>query len=77
MTTVGVHQAKTHLSELLRRVSGGEEILIVRGREPVARLVPATPPQTRRLGIDRGRFAVPEDFDDPLPEALLREFEPR
>ena len=36
MTTVTVHQAKTQLSELLRRVEGGEEIVIARGNKPVA-----------------------------------------
>ena len=75
MTKVTVHEAKTHLSRLLRRVSMGEEILISRGGEPVARLVPHAPRRRRRLGVDAGRFEVPEDFDAPLPEAVLRDFE--
>ena len=74
MTTVGVHEAKTHLSELLRRVAGGEEIVIVNGREPVARLVPVSPPERRRLGADRDAFVVPDDFDDPLPADVLERF---
>lgn len=75
MVTIGVHQAKTHLSELLRRVATGEEILIVRGREPVARLVPAQVPGGRRLGVDAGAFSVPDDFDAPLPAEVLERFE--
>jgi prevent-host-death family protein len=75
MTNVGIHQAKTHLSELLRRVATGEEILIVRGSQPVARLVPATPPAERHLGADRGLYVVPDDFDAPLSEDVLAEFE--
>jgi prevent-host-death family protein len=75
MASVGVHQAKTHLSELLRRVAAGEEVLILRGREPVARLVPAAGLVRRRLGVDRGAFVVPDDFDDPLPEELVEDFE--
>lgn len=76
MTTVGIHQAKTHLSELLRRVATGEEILIVRGREPVARLVPATSGSAaRRLGVDKGLYEVPEDFDAPLPADVAAAFE--
>ena len=64
MANVGIHQAKTHLSELLRRVAAGEEVVIMRGREPVARLVAATPPALqRRLGIDAGKYAVPDDFE--------------
>jgi len=75
MTTVGIHQAKTHLSELLRRVAMGEEILIVRGREPVARLVPATEPKGRRsLGMDQGAYEVPDNFDAPLPDEVLAVF---
>lgn len=76
MTSVGIHQAKTHLSELLRRVATGEEIVIMRGREPVARLVPVQPPtDRRRLGMDKGVYAVPDDFDAPLPDDVLVAFQ--
>jgi prevent-host-death family protein len=71
---VGVHEAKTHFSKLLRRVSMGEEITIRKGGRVVARLVPPAP-STRIFGHDRGRFSVPEDFDSPLPEQILAEFE--
>ncbi|MDX1997671.1 MAG: type II toxin-antitoxin system Phd/YefM family antitoxin [Thermoanaerobaculia bacterium] len=73
MTTV--HQAKTHLSKLLQRVEAGEEIVIARGSRPIARLVPYTEARPRQFGQDRGRFTVPEDFDAPLPEDVLRSFE--
>ncbi len=73
---VNVHQAKTHLSRLLKRVAAGEEITIARAGVPVARLVPTQPERTRRpLGIDRGVFEVPEDFDAPLPAEILAAFE--
>ncbi|MEX0863357.1 MAG: type II toxin-antitoxin system Phd/YefM family antitoxin [Acidimicrobiia bacterium] len=75
MSSVGVHQAKTNLSELLRRVAGGEEITITRGGRPVARIVPITPRKSRSLGQDRGLLVVPEDFNDPLPGDLLSDFE--
>jgi prevent-host-death family protein len=75
MREVGVHEAKTQLSKLLREVETGAEILIMRGNEPVARLVPARPPRTRAMGIDKGRFTVPDDFDAPLPDALLDDFD--
>lgn len=74
MTEVGVHEAKTHLSKLLRRVAAGEEIVIARGGEPVARLVPARDKSIRKLGSDRGVFVVPENFDEPLPEDVLETF---
>ncbi|MCD6728190.1 MAG: type II toxin-antitoxin system Phd/YefM family antitoxin [Solirubrobacteraceae bacterium] len=73
--SVGVHEAKTHLSRLLERVSAGEEITITRRGEEVARLVPARPARVRRLGIDGGRYTVPDDFDAPLPDEVLAAFE--
>ena len=75
MIEVGVHEAKTTLSELLRRVAAGEEVLITRGGVPVAKLVPARRSVVRRLGEDRGAYVVPEDFDAPLPDDVLRTFE--
>lgn len=72
--TVNVHEAKTHLSRLLQRVEAGEEIVIARAGRPIARIVPLEPPRKRRFGIDRGRFAVPEDFDAPLPAEVLDSF---
>lgn len=75
MAEVGVHEAKTHLSQLLQRVAAGEEIIIARGGKPVARLVPFVAPQVRALGRDRGLFEVPEDFDAPLPPEVLAGFE--
>ncbi len=72
---VGVHEAKTTLSELLRRVVGGEEVVITRSGEPVAKLVPIGTRRTRVLGVDVGVFTVPDDFDAPLPRDMLAEFE--
>ena len=73
--SVGVHEAKTHLSRLLERVSAGEEIAITRRGEEIARLVPARQRTARHFGIDRGRWNVPDDFDAPLPDDVLAMFE--
>jgi prevent-host-death family protein len=73
--SVGVHEAKTHLSRLLDDVAAGEEVVITRRGEAVASLVPARRPPVRRLGVDRGRFVVPDDFDAPLPDEVLASFE--
>lgn len=75
MTEVNIHEAKTHLSRLLARVETGEEIIIARGGKPIAKLVPIPGTGARRLGTQAGRFQVPDDFDAPLPEDLLEEFE--
>ena len=61
---VAVHEATTHLSQLLRRVASEEEIEIHSGGRPVARLVPIKPPGKRQFGY---AFEVPDDFDAPLP----------
>ncbi|HEY7953154.1 MAG TPA: type II toxin-antitoxin system prevent-host-death family antitoxin [Solirubrobacteraceae bacterium] len=73
--SVGVHEAKTHLSRLLEDVAAGEEVVITRRGEAVANLVPPRNPSVRRMGVDRGRFVVPEDFDAPLPDDVLGTFE--
>lgn len=70
-----MHEAKTNLSKLLRRVAAGEEIIIHRSGEPVAKLVPVHPPTRRPLGQDAGVFVVPDDFHAPLPEEVLEDFE--
>lgn len=75
MVTVSLHQAKAHFSQLIRRVAGGEEIVIARAGEPVARLVPIKEAGTRRLGTDEGAFKVPDDFDAPLPPEVLDAFD--
>lgn len=75
MTVVNIHEAKTHLSRLLRRVAAGEEIVIARSGEPVARLVPIGTGRKRRLGTDRRAFRVPDDFNAPLPDEVLEAFE--
>lgn len=76
MATVNIHQAKTHLSRLLRRVAAGEEIIIAKAGRPVARLVPfGERREDRRLGTETGRIIVADDFDAPLPSDLLRDFE--
>ena len=72
--TVNVHEAKTHLSRLLDRVAAGDEITIAKAGKPVARLVPLRKPGARVLGRDRGRVVIADDFDAPLPNEILAEF---
>jgi len=73
--TVNVHEAKTHLSKLLEQVEAGGEIVIARAGTPVARLVPYARPGKRVLGQDAGLGAIAADFDAPLPEDVLADFE--
>ena len=71
---VGVHEAKTRLSQLLRLVEAGEEVEILRSGEPVAKIVPLRTRAKRQLGIDQGVFTVPDDFNAPLPDDVLESF---
>jgi len=64
------------LSKLLARVLRGEEIVIARGSEPVAKLVPLGGPRPRRkFGALRGKVVVHRSFFDSLPESELSEWE--
>ena len=70
-----IHQAKTHLSRLIARVEKGEEIVIARNGDPVARLVPFARPGVRRFGALAGRITLDETFFDPLPEDEIAAWE--
>jgi prevent-host-death family protein len=73
--SVGVHEAKTHLSRLLDDVAAGEEVVITRRGEPAARLVALRTGRSRAFGVDRGRLVVPDDFDAPLDDGVVDAFE--
>jgi prevent-host-death family protein len=73
--TVNIHEAKTHLSKLIERVRLGEEIIIAKAGEPVARLVPERPRKPRQPGSAKGKFVIHDKFYEPLPDDLLDLFE--
>ena len=62
--------------KLLRKVAEGEDVVITRHGEPVARLVPVQKAATkRRLGALKGKLRIADDFDAPLASELLDLFE--
>ena len=66
--SVTIHEAKTHLSRLIVRVEAGEEIVVRRGKVPVARLVKYEPPRrVRKPGAWKGRAWIADDFNEYLP----------
>jgi prevent-host-death family protein len=74
--TVNVFEAKTNLSKLVAQAERGEEIIIARAGKPVARLTQIKPDKPKiRFGGLKGKIWVAEDFDAPLPDDLLDEFE--
>ena len=77
MIELNVHEAKTHLSRYLARVEAGETIILCRHNRPIAEVRPIaakTSSQKRRFGIDEGKFELPPEFFDPLPDDLMRYF---
>jgi prevent-host-death family protein len=73
-----IHQAKTNLSKLIARAEAGEDIVILRGKEPVARLAPIESKAMKRcFGMLKGKIPnLPDEFFfDPLPEEELRLWE--
>jgi prevent-host-death family protein len=80
MQTVNIHAAKAQLSRLVDEAAAGQEIVIARAGSPVAKLVPleASSHKSKRvLGALVGRLQVPADFDAPLSDDKLADFEKR
>jgi antitoxin (DNA-binding transcriptional repressor) of toxin-antitoxin stability system len=77
MITVTFDEMQRDLAAYLRRVEAGESLILVRDEIPVAEIKPIARPSTERrpFGLCAGEFTVPDDFDDPLPEEVLRLFE--
>jgi prevent-host-death family protein len=66
MTTINMLQAKSNLSRLVESIEQGEEreIIIARNGKPAAKLVPlSSVPASRRIGVAKGLFEVPDDID--------------
>jgi prevent-host-death family protein len=74
MATVSVHEAKTHLSRLLKQVEAGEEVAITRRNQVIARIVPSTAKKKPLYGALKGKvkFDLDDGFFDPLPEEELK-----
>lgn len=74
MDAVNMHEAKTRLSQLVEAVESGREaeVVIARNGKPAARLVPIAqaPDTSKRIGIAKGRFTVPDDIDEYQDEII-------
>ena len=77
MPVYNMHEAKTNLSRLLESALLGEEIILARGGKPLARIVPLGREQAgqRDLGAMAESVRIADDFDAPLPEDVLADFE--
>jgi prevent-host-death family protein len=77
MTTVNIHEAKTHLSRLIEKAAAGEPFIIAKAGKPMVKVVavdaPETPPSW--LGSMEGQFSIPEDFNTMYQEEIIQMFE--
>jgi len=74
MRQVNIHEAKTNLSRLIEEVEHGEDIVIARHNRPVARLVVFSSVE-RKPGSMKGKISISDDFNAPLPDDVLNDFE--
>ena len=77
MKTINIHAAKTHLSSLVEEVAAGEEIIIAKAGKPMARLVPLEKKKkdfASTRGMLKGKIWISDNFNDPLPPEMLKEW---
>lgn len=78
MPQVNIYEAKTHLSKLVEQAESGQDIILARGGRPVAKLTGiSTGKRTIRFGVLKGKVHIADDFDAPLPDNILADFEGR
>jgi antitoxin (DNA-binding transcriptional repressor) of toxin-antitoxin stability system len=79
MSPISVQEIQSDPVEFVRRLEAGEELLVVRDQRPLAEIHPITgaSSELRPYGLSSGKFVVPTDFDEPLPNEVLETFEGR
>ena len=79
MTEMSFEELRRNPEDVLRRIRAGEHFLVVDADQPLFEIHPVGHTSTgrRKLGLCAGDFAVPDDFDEPLPEDVLAGFEGR
>ena len=76
MQIVNIHDAKTRFSKLIDSVMHGEEIIIAKAGKPAARLMPIMMQKPKvKFGVLKGKIQIAEDFDAPLSDDILKDFE--
>ncbi len=79
MAIVTIHAAETGLSQLIARVEAGEEIILARGEDPIAKIVPfqpAPPKPTGKRQFGALKGSIGPEFFEPLPDEELGSWEP-
>jgi prevent-host-death family protein len=71
---LNLYEAKARLSALVEEAAAGAEIIIAKGGKPKAKLVPLRQAGRRKPGSAKGKIRIADDFDAPLPDAVLDAF---
>jgi antitoxin (DNA-binding transcriptional repressor) of toxin-antitoxin stability system len=79
MSAITVQDSERDPAAFIRRLEAGESLLVARNEHDVAEVhaVAVTGAGPRPYGLAAGRFTVPDDFDQPLPDTILSDFEGR
>ena len=79
MKSIPVTELTGTTSSLIAWIKQGEEITLTENGKQLAKIIPTVTRHSdpRPSGLAKGEFVVPDDFNDPLPQDLLREFEGR
>ena len=76
MQVISMHQAKSNLSSLVKRAAAGETLLIGAYGHAEAMLVPINNTSIKKkVGLLAGKLQVPDNFNQPLPQAIIDSFE--
>ena len=76
IATMNIHEAKTHLSRLVDEVCKGQELILAKAGRPLVKLVPLKTVKPKRTpGFLKGKIRIAADFDAPLPQDWLNDFE--
>jgi prevent-host-death family protein len=78
MSVINIYDAKTQLSKLVEQAAAGKDVVIARGGKPVARLTRLNAPKRKlKFGVLKGKVKIAADFDAPLPDEVITQFEGR
>jgi len=77
MITITTDGIQRNLIDYLRRAKAGETLAVLEGNEPIVEIKPATTngKRLRPYALCAGEFQTPEDFDAPLPDEIIEQFE--
>lgn len=73
--TVNIHDAKTHLSQLILEASQGNPFVIAKAGKPMVKVVGISQEPKQRLGMLSGAYVVPEDIDSPFQDEIEAMFQ--